>query len=76
MNSYQVRKARADRLNSIRHEAPEYVELFRHVYDGNAEPCLMIEAMCLECQAYDAAKIAECDAPACPMFPYRGKGVA
>ena len=33
-----------------------------------------IKAFCLECMGWERAGVAECTAPACPLYPYRPFG--
>jgi hypothetical protein len=36
-----------------------------------ASPSRAIKAMCLECVGFDRSAVANCTAPACPLFHYR-----
>jgi hypothetical protein len=38
---------------------------------GEASPSQAIKAQCSECMGYDRLAVAECTAPACPLWRYR-----
>lgn len=44
--------------------------ILKRAYQGNSRKTA-IKAMCLECLGFDRAGVADCTAPACPLFKFR-----
>jgi len=66
----EIELKRANRLADVQRDAPRYVGTFRRAYAGKSLRAA-VNAFCVECVSFDAASVAECTAPACPLWEYR-----
>lgn len=67
----QIEAKRAERLRDISEYAPRHLKLFKRAYAGKSLRAA-VNAFCCECLGFAPSdEIAECTAPACPLFAVR-----
>jgi len=73
LGAVEIAQRRALKLARVAKYAPRHVGRFKRAFEGNSLRAA-VDAHCVECMGFEAGDVADCTAPACPLWPYRPGG--